>query len=137
MIHRSAFPPRPTLSTQVTSGDPQSVTLSAADVPSGVTVTITPQTITSGQTATVTVATTSGTAPGAYPITVNADGTAADHSARFTLTVGGGETTWAAWTPYAVGDVVSYQGVRYRCRIAHTSQPGWEPPNVPALWLPI
>ncbi|MGW5684229.1 M28 family peptidase [Nonomuraea sp. NPDC003754] len=127
-----------TLSTQVTSGNPQSVTLSAADVPSGVTVTVDPRTITSGQTATVTIATASGTAPGAYPITINADGTAADHSARFTLTVGGGgETTWAAWTPYAVGDVVSYQGVRYRCRIAHTSLPGWEPPNVPALWQPV
>ena len=35
---------------------------------------------------------------------------------------------------YAVGDVVSYQGVEYRCRQAHTSQPDWNPVAVPALW---
>jgi len=33
------------------------------------------------------------------------------------------------------GDVVTYQGVRYRCWQSHTSLPGWEPPNVPALWI--
>lgn len=42
--------------------------------------------------------------------------------------------TWAAWTAYQVGDLVTYGGVTYRCRQAHTSLPGWEPPNVPALW---
>ncbi len=36
---------------------------------------------------------------------------------------------------YVVGDVVSYQGVEYVCRQSHTSQPGWTPPVVPALWL--
>jgi predicted carbohydrate-binding protein with CBM5 and CBM33 domain len=42
--------------------------------------------------------------------------------------------TWAAYTSYAVGSVVTYGGASYRCRQAHTSLPGWEPPNVPALW---
>jgi len=46
-------------------------------------------------------------------------------------------STWAAYTPYAVGQIVTYNGVRYQCRQAHTSLPGWEPPNVLALWLPI
>lgn len=33
------------------------------------------------------------------------------------------------------GDVVKYQGVQYRCWQSHTSLAGWEPPNVPALWI--
>jgi hypothetical protein len=36
---------------------------------------------------------------------------------------------------YTVGDEVTYNGVTYKCRQSHTSQVGWEPPNVPALWL--
>jgi chitin-binding protein len=43
----------------------------------------------------------------------------------------------AAWQPntlYAVGVRVSYGGHVYQCIQAHTSQTGWEPPNVPALW---
>ncbi|WP_203758302.1 lytic polysaccharide monooxygenase [Cellulomonas chitinilytica] len=45
-----------------------------------------------------------------------------------------GDTTWAANVAYAVGSTVTYGGVTYRCRQAHTSLPGWEPPYVPALW---
>ncbi|TMR99729.1 glycosyl hydrolase family 18 protein [Nonomuraea basaltis] len=41
---------------------------------------------------------------------------------------------WAPWTAYATGARVTYNGVEYECIQAHTSQPGWEPPNVPALW---
>ena len=41
---------------------------------------------------------------------------------------------WAANTPYAVGNLVTYGGGTYKCLQAHTSQIGWEPPNVPALW---
>ena len=43
---------------------------------------------------------------------------------------------WAPWTAYAIGDHVTYLGVEYECRQSHTSQPGWNPPNVLALWLP-
>jgi beta-glucanase (GH16 family) len=43
---------------------------------------------------------------------------------------------WAPYTYYSVGTVVTYQGVSYTCRQSHTSLPGWEPPNVLALWLP-
>jgi chitin-binding protein len=42
--------------------------------------------------------------------------------------------TWAPYTAYAVGAVVTYNGLSYRCIQAHTSLPGWEPPNTPALW---
>jgi hypothetical protein len=44
---------------------------------------------------------------------------------------------WAAGVSYQVGDLVTYAGLSYSCRQAHTSQAGWEPPNVPALWLAI
>ena len=44
---------------------------------------------------------------------------------------------WAPNVAYAVGDTVTYGGQTYQCRQAHTSQVGWEPPNVLALWLPI
>ncbi len=41
---------------------------------------------------------------------------------------------WVANHSYAAGDRVSYNGHDYQCIQAHTSQVGWEPPNVPALW---
>ncbi|MCW2504946.1 MAG: chitinase [Actinomycetia bacterium] len=44
---------------------------------------------------------------------------------------------WAPNKPYTVGQVVTYGGKRYSCRQAHTSLVGWEPPNVPALWLAL
>jgi chitinase len=51
-----------------------------------------------------------------------------------------GPSQYAAWQAnhaYAVGDRVSYAGLNYQCLQAHTSLVGWEPPNVPALWLRI
>jgi predicted carbohydrate-binding protein with CBM5 and CBM33 domain len=45
-----------------------------------------------------------------------------------------GTGTWAPNRAYAVGATVTYNGLSYRCRQAHTSLVGWEPPNVPALW---
>ncbi|MEV6150712.1 glycosyl hydrolase family 18 protein [Nonomuraea sp. NPDC052129] len=44
---------------------------------------------------------------------------------------------WAPWTAYTAGTRVTYNGVDYECVQSHTSQPGWEPPNVPALWKPV
>jgi chitinase len=48
-----------------------------------------------------------------------------------------GTTTWAPYTAYTAGQIVTYNGKRYQCRQSHTSLPGWEPPNVLALWLPL
>ena len=48
-----------------------------------------------------------------------------------------GAAAWAPYTPYAVGQVVTYNGKRYQCRQAHTSLPGWEPATTLALWLPL
>ncbi|WP_218957651.1 carbohydrate-binding protein [Actinomyces faecalis] len=42
--------------------------------------------------------------------------------------------TWQAGASYTAGDLVSYGGTVYRCVQPHTSQTGWEPPGVPALW---
>ncbi|TDD25798.1 chitinase [Nonomuraea diastatica] len=44
---------------------------------------------------------------------------------------------WSAWTAYTAGARVTFNGVTYECIQSHTSQPGWEPPNVPALWKPV
>ena len=44
---------------------------------------------------------------------------------------------WAADTAYAPGVRVRYEDKLYRCEQAHTSQAGWEPPNVPALWTEV
>ncbi len=41
---------------------------------------------------------------------------------------------WQPNTAYAVNQLVSYNGVEYKCIQAHTSLVGWEPPVVPALW---
>lgn len=41
---------------------------------------------------------------------------------------------WAVGVWYDAGIRLRHNGILYRCRIAHTSQTGWEPPNVPALF---
>src|SRR5258706_2649063 len=45
-----------------------------------------------------------------------------------------GVPAWAPWTAYTAGQLVTYNGSTYKCIQSHTSQPGWEPPKVPALW---
>jgi len=48
---------------------------------------------------------------------------------------GSGVPEWSgAAVSYAIGDHVLYNGVEYVCLQAHTSQPGWTPVAVPALW---
>ena len=44
---------------------------------------------------------------------------------------------WAANTSYELGIRVRYDGKLFKCVQAHTSQIGWEPPNVPALWTEV
>jgi CxxC motif-containing protein (DUF1111 family) len=43
---------------------------------------------------------------------------------------------WAEGNNYAVGDIASFDGIRYRALQAHTSfaNAGWTPPRTPALW---
>jgi chitinase len=58
-------------------------------------------------------------------------------TASATYTINSGINAWATYTYYNVNDIVTYNGNSYKCRQAHTSLPGWEPPVVPALWLLI
>ena len=44
---------------------------------------------------------------------------------------------WAVDAAYTLGQRIRYDGKLYRCVQAHTSQTGWEPPNVPALWTEV
>lgn len=49
-------------------------------------------------------------------------------------------TLFPGWVPdisLAVDDRLQYDGKLYRVVQAHTSQEGWEPPNVPALFTEI
>ena len=46
-------------------------------------------------------------------------------------------TAWSEWKAYAVDALVTYGGATYACVQAHTSQPGWTPDAVPALWKPV
>jgi hypothetical protein len=78
-----------TVSTAVTNGQAQTVTLSASGAPSGATVSLSPTSVTAGGTSTLTVATSSTTPAGTYQITVNGSAASGSHSATFTLTVTG------------------------------------------------
>lgn len=45
--------------------------------------------------------------------------------------------SWAINIEYVSGDRIRYGEKLYRCVQAHTSQDGWEPNNVPALWTEV
>ncbi|MFF5107141.1 M20/M25/M40 family metallo-hydrolase [Streptomyces sp. NPDC000134] len=128
-----------TVSTSTTSGNAQNISLSASRAPEGVSVSFSPSSVTSGQSSTATVQVAAGTPGGTYTLTITGTGEAT-HTTTYTLTVpggNGGDTTWKVGATYAAGDVVTYDGVSYRCLQGHTAHPGWEPPNVPALWQRI
>ncbi|MFC5171815.1 M28 family peptidase [Streptomyces mutomycini] len=78
-----------TVATGTTSGSAQTVQLSAANAPSGVTVSFAPSSVTSGGSSAMTVSTTASTAPGVYTLTVTGTGTSATHTTTYTLTVNG------------------------------------------------
>jgi chitin-binding protein len=49
-----------------------------------------------------------------------------------------GNGDWAPGTAYRTGDVVTFNGQRFRCRQGHTAIRSWEPSVFTlALWLPI
>lgn len=50
------------------------------------------------------------------------------------ITISAGGTAWATGVAYKVGDVVTYLSKTYKCAQAHSSQAGWDPVSVPALW---
>ncbi len=76
-----------TISTAVTSGVAQSVTLSASGLPSGASASFSPATISAGQSSTLTISTTGATAAGTVAFSVTGTGTSATHSTPVSLTV--------------------------------------------------
>ena len=41
---------------------------------------------------------------------------------------------WSEGVDYVTGDQVTYEGATYTCVQSHTSQAGWIPSGLPALW---
>jgi len=78
-----------TVSTAVTSGSAQTVSLSASGLPSGASAAFSPTSVTAGGSSTLTISTSASTPAGSYPITVTGTGTSATHSTSYTLTVNG------------------------------------------------
>ena len=78
-----------TISTAVTSGSPQTVSLNASGQPAGTTVSFSPTSVTAGNSSTMTVNVGSTTTQGTYTITVTGTGTASTAQADVTLTVPG------------------------------------------------
>ncbi|MER6366067.1 carbohydrate-binding protein, partial [Kitasatospora sp. NPDC001527] len=129
-----------TVNTAVVSGTAQTVALTASGLPAGVTASFSPSSVQAGSSATLTLAASSTAATGTYQVTVTGTAGATVHTSQFSLTVGTGNPgggSWAVGTTYKAGDVVTYNGVSYRCLQGHTALTGWEPPNVPALWQAV
>jgi hypothetical protein len=78
-----------TVSTAVTSGSAQTVSLSASGLPSGATATFNPTSVTAGNSSTLTISTASTTPTGTSTITITGTGTSATHSTTYSLTVTG------------------------------------------------
>ncbi|MFC5911332.1 hypothetical protein ACFP3V_29530, partial [Streptacidiphilus monticola] len=76
-----------TISTAVTAGAAEPVSLSAAGGPPGSTVSFSPATVTSGGSATLTVATTAATTTGTYTLTVTGTAASGSHTTSYTVTV--------------------------------------------------
>ncbi|MEE1824847.1 M20/M25/M40 family metallo-hydrolase [Streptomyces sp. BE20] len=128
------------VSTQTTSGSAQTVNLTVAGAPTGVTTSVSPSSVQSGGSATLNISVGSAVPAGTYNLTVTGTGSVS-HSTSYSLVVGTdpgpGNGTWAAGTTYQAGDTVTFNGLSYRCLQGHTAQVGWEPPIVPALWQRI
>jgi hypothetical protein len=97
-----------TISTAVTTGSAQSVTLSATGVPAGTSAGFSPNPISAGAASTLTLTVGSSTTPGTYTVTVTGTGASATHSTTVGLTVtaapaggivnGGFENGFTGWT---------------------------------------
>ena len=76
-----------TVSTAVTSGTAQSVTLSASGLPVAVTAGFAPNPLTAGSASTLTISASATTPAGSYTVTITGSGPSTNHSAPLTLTV--------------------------------------------------
>ncbi|WUT86740.1 M28 family peptidase [Streptomyces melanogenes] len=78
-----------TVSTAVTTGNAQSVALTASGLPSGVTASFNPATVQSGQSSVLTLSATNNAAPGPSTVTVKGQGSTLSHTVDYALNVGG------------------------------------------------
>ncbi|MFI1993888.1 lytic polysaccharide monooxygenase [Actinoplanes sp. NPDC020271] len=79
-------------------------------------------------------------APTTAPTTVapTATATTAAPTATATSSAASSGNAWAPGVSYKTGDVVTYNGVSYKCRQSHSSIRSWEPSVYTlALWLPL
>ena len=76
-----------TVTTAVTAGSAQSVTLSASGAPTGVSVSFNPATVTAGGSSTVTISTTSAAVAGTATIKIKGTAASGSHTASYALTV--------------------------------------------------
>jgi hypothetical protein len=76
-----------TISTAITRGSAQTISLSASGLPAGATAGFSPTSVTAGNSSTLTITVGSATRTGSYPITVNGTSASATHSATVNLTV--------------------------------------------------
>jgi Zn-dependent metalloprotease len=110
-----------TVTTRVTAGSAQTVQLQASGLPDGAKATFSPASVQSGGTATLTITTSATTPNGTSQVTVTGDGTDADHTAQFSLTVGTGTpptgcdgvTEWDSAKAYVPNDVVGHNGHKW------------------------
>src|SRR5207244_3703360 len=76
-----------TISTAVTSGSAQTVSLSLSGLPAGATGSFNPSAVTAGGSSTLSISTASSTPGGSYTLTVTGTGTTATHTTTVGLTV--------------------------------------------------
>lgn len=76
-----------------------------------------------------------------HPVEAAADDedidTATDDTGDDALREGADYPEWQAGVDVSVGEVYTYDGATYRVVQAHTTQVGWEPPTVAALWTSV
>ena len=75
------------VTTAVTAGASESVALSGASTPAGVTVSFSPASVSSGSSSTMTLSTASSLTPGVYSVVVTGTAASGSHSATYSLTV--------------------------------------------------
>jgi hypothetical protein len=97
-----------TVTTAVTSGSAEVVSLSASGLPAGAADSFNPTSVTAGGVATLVVTVGSTTAAGTYPITVVGTGTSTTHSASLSLIVTGGATGGIANGGFEAGSLTGW-----------------------------
>lgn len=105
------------VTTAVTSGTAQQVSLAVSGAPGGVTASVSPTTVKAGESANLSITTTAATQPGVYPLTITGSvAGGGSHTATYTLTVNGTSPTGSvvngnfetgALSPWTGGTIVS------------------------------